>query len=55
MKILVIGGTGFLGYQATHELLRRGHRLALLALPPAPAAGLFPNRCVDKLYKLFVP
>jgi dihydroflavonol-4-reductase len=43
MRILIIGGTGFLGYYASRELLRRGHRVDLLALPPAPPAGLFPK------------
>lgn len=42
MHILVIGGCGFLGYHATHELLRRGHRVDVLSLPPAPREGLFP-------------
>ncbi|MBE0600833.1 MAG: NAD(P)H-binding protein [Firmicutes bacterium] len=35
MKALIIGGTGLLGSQAARELLRRGHELTGLALPPA--------------------
>jgi dihydroflavonol-4-reductase len=41
MNVFVIGGTGFLGYHAVHELLRRGHRATVLALPPAPPQGTF--------------
>ncbi len=42
MKIFILGGTGFLGYYATLELLRRGHQVSTLALPPAPPEGLLP-------------
>ncbi|MGI9287535.1 MAG: NAD-dependent epimerase/dehydratase family protein [Pseudomonadales bacterium] len=41
MRVLVIGGTGFLGYHATCELSERGHDVTVLGLPPAPPAGLF--------------
>jgi nucleoside-diphosphate-sugar epimerase len=40
---MIIGGTGLLGYHATRELLRRGHAVDILALPPLPAPGLFPD------------
>lgn len=55
MRILVIGGTGFLGYHATRELSGRGHDVTVLGLPPAPPADLFPEdvsivlRDLDKL------
>ena len=42
MKVLIIGGTGFLGYHATMELLTRGHEVTVVGLPPAPPSGLFP-------------
>lgn len=42
MNIFILGGTGFLGYYATLELLQRGHQVSTLALPPAPPAGLLP-------------
>ena len=42
MKVLIIGGTGFLGYHATLELLIRGHEVTVIGLPPAPPPGLFP-------------
>lgn len=43
MNVLIIGGTGFLGYHASLELLSRGHQVKILALPPLPAKGLFPE------------
>lgn len=43
MHVLVIGGTGFLGYHAAHELLRRQHRVSILGLPPSPPPGQFPE------------
>jgi nucleoside-diphosphate-sugar epimerase len=42
MNVLLIGGTGFLGYHAVKELTKRGHQISILALPPLPAEGLFP-------------
>ena len=42
-NVLIIGGTGFLGYFAVQELTRRGHHVTTLALPPLPAPGLFPD------------
>jgi nucleoside-diphosphate-sugar epimerase len=42
LKVLIIGGTGFLGWHATKELLACGHKVKILALPPAPLTGLFP-------------
>jgi nucleoside-diphosphate-sugar epimerase len=42
MNVLLIGGTGFLGYYAVKELTKRGHQISILALPPLPAEGLFP-------------
>lgn len=42
MKVIIIGGTGFLGYHATLELLTRGHCVTVVGLPPAPPSGLFP-------------
>jgi nucleoside-diphosphate-sugar epimerase len=42
MNILIVGGTGFLGWHAAQEFLRRGHRISVLALPPIPVEGLLP-------------
>jgi hypothetical protein len=42
MNCLVIGDTGLLGYHAALELLRRGQRVNVLALPPLPVEDLLP-------------
>jgi nucleoside-diphosphate-sugar epimerase len=52
MRVLVIGGTGFLGYHAVLELVRRGHEVTVLALPPLPAEGLLPPRVQVRLANL---
>jgi dihydroflavonol-4-reductase len=41
-RILVVGGTGFLGYHAIMELLRKGFEVTAIGLPPAPPQDLFP-------------
>ena len=44
MRVLVIGGTGFIGYHAVNECLQNGHDVTVLALPPLPIESLFPNK-----------
>jgi nucleoside-diphosphate-sugar epimerase len=41
-KIFVLGGTGFLGYYTTKELLARGYQVKTISLPPLPTDNLFP-------------
>jgi len=36
MKVFMIGGTGLLGSEAAFELIKRGHQVSTLALPPIP-------------------
>jgi len=54
-KVIVVGGTGFLGYYAVKEFVRRGHSVTIVALPPLPEEGLFPKEVniilanIDKL------
>lgn len=43
-KVFILGGTGFLGYYTTKELLARGYEVKTMALPPMPAEGLFPSQ-----------
>jgi nucleoside-diphosphate-sugar epimerase len=43
MKVMIIGGTGFLGYHATRVLLDHAHKITVVGLPPSPPAGLFPT------------
>lgn len=40
-NIFVLGGTGFLGYYTTKELLSRGYKVKTMALPPMPEKDLF--------------
>ncbi|KRL81520.1 NAD-dependent epimerase/dehydratase family protein [Secundilactobacillus paracollinoides] len=42
-KIFVLGGTGFLGYYTTKELLAQGYQVKTMALPPMPADNLLPS------------
>jgi len=42
-EVVIVGGTGFLGYYAVKELIRRGHRVTIIAVPPLPEEGLFPK------------
>jgi nucleoside-diphosphate-sugar epimerase len=42
MKILMIGGTGLIGNQAARELIKRGHSVRSIALPPLPEGALLP-------------
>ena len=42
MKIFLIGGTGLLGSAAAAELIRRGHQVTALALPPVPEGANLP-------------
>ena len=43
MNILMIGGTGLLGSEAAAELIRRGHRVKTISLPPIPAGAVLPQ------------
>ncbi len=42
-RVFIVGGTGFLGYHATQEFLKRGWRVTALGLPPAPPLNLYPD------------
>ncbi|WP_329562559.1 NAD-dependent epimerase/dehydratase family protein [Kitasatospora sp. NBC_01266] len=39
MRVLVVGGTGFLGHHVMARLTERGHRTATLTRTPGPATG----------------
>ncbi len=43
MKVLMIGGTGYLGYFSVWDLVRRGHQVIAMGLPPAPEPGYLPD------------
>jgi len=42
MKVFLIGGTGLLGSAAAEELIRRGHKVRSIALPPIPEGTKLP-------------
>ena len=42
MNVMIIGGTGFLGYYAALEFLRRGHTVKTVSLPDVPLGEWFP-------------
>jgi nucleoside-diphosphate-sugar epimerase len=46
MKVFIVGGTGFLGYYATLEFLRRDHSVSTIAIPDVTLGSWFP---VDKV------
>lgn len=48
MKVFMIGGTGLLGSQAADELIKQGHQVKTLALPPIPqGASLNPKMEIE--------
>jgi len=42
MKVFLIGGSGLLGSQAAEELIKKGHQVRAIALPPVPPGALLP-------------
>lgn len=42
MKVFMIGGTGLLGSEGAGELIRRGHEVSSVALPPIPEGAPLP-------------
>jgi nucleoside-diphosphate-sugar epimerase len=42
MKVFLIGGTGLLGSATAEELIKRGHEVKAIALPPAPEGADLP-------------
>jgi len=52
MHVLVVGGTGFLGYHAVKEFYHRHYQVTILSLPPHPTPDLLPTTIVTKLADL---
>ena len=42
MKTFIVGGTGLLGSASAEELIRRGHKVRSVALPPLPKNAVLP-------------
>lgn len=43
MNVLIIGGTGFIGYHIVSQLISDGHGVGVIALPPIPEGIRFPD------------
>ena len=43
MKVFIVGGNGLLGCAAAHELVKRGHKVRAVALPPNPVGAPLPE------------
>lgn len=43
MKVFIIGGTGLLGADAANMLIKKGHEVASIALPPLPEGANIPK------------
>ena len=44
MKVFMIGGTGLLGCEAATTLIKRGHQVTSVALPPLPEGAPIPEK-----------
>ena len=43
MNVFMIGGTGLLGCEAAHQLIKKGHKVSSAALPPLPQGAPIPE------------
>ncbi|MCD7796697.1 MAG: hypothetical protein LUG95_03535 [Clostridiales bacterium] len=43
MNIFMIGGTGLLGCEAATQLIKKGHKVTTVALPPLPEGAPIPE------------
>lgn len=43
MKVFIIGGTGLIGSEAARELIKRGHEVTSISLPPIPKGADLPK------------
>ena len=39
MKVFMIGATGLLGSEAAKELIKKGHQVSSISLPPIPVGA----------------
>ncbi len=44
MRIVIVGGTGFLGYYSTLEALKRGHEVSSVSIPDIELGDWFPEK-----------
>lgn len=43
LNVFIVGGTGFLGYYATLEFLRRGHKVSTISIPDVELGDWYPK------------
>ena len=43
MNVFMIGGTGLLGCEAAIQLIKKGHKVSSVALPPLPQGAPIPE------------
>lgn len=53
MKIMIIGGTGFLGYYTAQAALKKGYQVGSLAIDDIPLAGWYPEEVEIKVGDVF--
>ncbi|MHA1819812.1 MAG: NAD(P)H-binding protein [Promethearchaeota archaeon] len=53
MKVFIVGGTGFLGYYACLEFLKRGHQVSTISLPDIELGSWFPKEVEVKYGNVF--
>jgi dihydroflavonol-4-reductase len=53
MKIMIIGGTGLLGYHAMIDALRKGHAVTTLTVPDVRLEGWFPREALARYGDVF--
>ena len=52
MKVFLVGGTGLLGCTAANELIKRGHKVKAIALPPIPVGAPVSKEMDLELYDI---
>jgi len=53
MKIIIVGGTGFLGYYSVLEALKRGHEVSSISIPDIELGEWFPEDVSVKYGNIF--
>ncbi len=53
MKIIIVGGTGFLGYHSVLEALKRGHEVSSISIPDIELGEWFPEDVSVKYGNIF--
>lgn len=53
MKVMIIGGTGFLGYYASKSLLAKGHKVSTFSLPDIELGDWYPKEVAVSFGNVF--